>query len=510
MQKLLTLFFVLGLFTALSAQIHRGGECVNPDSLTEITVTGTVIIDDNYQHPIYYLDTDNDGMEDYHLNFGPFWYEPDSSEATRPLDGEQITVTGGSCDSLRAVSTIIVYEINGEFWRNPYYAYWNNFDGRGSGRHFGERHNDWRGHTFGWRHDSLRVITLTGTALVDTTFYMNHYYLDVDNDTIPDYFLNFGPLWYQPSSGAVRPENGELVIIEGGLIEGRTYDIVVVYRINNLEWRDSSNFGTNIGGGWITAEMNQNRNFHNPYDENDYFGVQPGWHQGNGHHGGMMPDSLYCQMLELYPNNIPNAQNQNAFMGFEFGAYGSNGMNYMHAEGFSRHMGFSNNSQFQFHYNDIQIEGNEVDESTLTVKYWDEESSDWIAVEGASINTETNTITYSSSDIPQYVIVTADNKITSLEPVEDEKLSQSFSLNQNYPNPFNPATTIEFTIAEVNPVELTIYDVLGRKIQTLVSKKMEAGIYNYRFDASDLASGIYFYQLKVGNLSSVKKMNLMK
>lgn len=503
MKKLLTLFFAVGLFTAFSAQPYGEGDCVNPDSLTEITVTGTTIIDDNYHHPIYYLDVDADGVEDYRLNFGPFWYEPDSSEATRPLAGDEITVTGGlgTCDSLVELNTIIVYEIDGEFWRDPYYAYWNDFDG--GGHHFGGGHGDCGGYTFGWRHDSLEVVTLTGTALVDTTFYMSHYYLDADNDTIPDYFLNFGPWWYEPTSGAVRPENGETITIEGGLVEGLNYDVVVVYTINGLDWRDSSNFGTNIGGGWITTEMNQSRNFYNPYDEEDFFGVQPGWH-----HGHMMPDSLYCQMLELYPNNIPNAQNRNAFMGFEFGAFGRDGMNNM-CGSFGGRMGLNNNAQYQFHYNDIQIQGNEIDESTLTVEYWDEQSSAWAEVEGATVNTETNTISYTSSDLPQYVIVTAD-KITSVEPGETAELSKSFSLKQNYPNPFNPTTTIEFTIVKENPVELIVYDVLGRKIQTLMNKTMGAGAYSYQFDASNLASGIYFYQLKVGNTSSVKKMNLMK
>jgi len=505
MKKLLTLFFVLGLFAILNAQISGG--CVNPDSLTEITVSGTTIIDDTYQRPIYYIDVDSDGTEDYHLNFGPFWYEPDSSEAVRPLAGDQITITGGLgvCDSSQLdVSTIIVYEIDGEFWRDPYYAYWNNFSGRGSGYHFGGNGGGCGSYAFGWRHDSLEVEMLTGTALVDTTFYVNHYYLDIDNDTTPDYFLNFGPFWYEPTSGAVRPEDGETITVEGGLIEGTNYDVVVVYTLDGVEWRDSSNFGTNIGGGWVTTGMNQSRHFYNPYDEEDFITVEPGWR-----HGNMMPDSLYCQMLELYPNNIPNAQNRNAFMGFEFAAFGSNGINMMCTQAYKGHMGFQNNAQVQLHYNNIQIEGNQIDESTLTVEYWDEQSSDWLELEGATVNTESNTIAFSSSDLPQYVIVTA-NKVTSVEQGEETELPKVFSLKQNYPNPFNPTTTIEFTIVKENTVELNVYDILGRKIQTLVNKNMGAGAYSYQFNSSNLASGIYFYELKVGNTSSVKKMNLMK
>ena len=94
--------------------------------------------------------------------------------------------------------------------------------------------------------------------------------------------------------------------------------------------------------------------------------------------------------------------------------------------------------------------------------------------------------------------------------VEDNFIPPEFELKQNYPNPFNPSTTIEFTLSEVNPVELNIYDALGQKIATLISNTMEAGSYKYQYDASNLTTGIYFYELKVGNNNSVKKMNLIK
>ena len=109
----------------------------------------------------------------------------------------------------------------------------------------------------------------------------------------------------------------------------------------------------------------------------------------------------------------------------------------------------------------------------------------------------------------QYVIVTA-NKVTGIESTEEDELPSDFVLKQNFPNPFNPSTTIEFALLKADQVELNIYDVLGRKITTLVNRNMQAGSHNIEFDASNLASGVYFYQLKVGNLSSIKKMNLMK
>ncbi len=85
-----------------------------------------------------------------------------------------------------------------------------------------------------------------------------------------------------------------------------------------------------------------------------------------------------------------------------------------------------------------------------------------------------------------------------------------YSLSQNYPNPFNPTTNIKYSISSNQFVTLKVYDVLGNEVKTLVSENKEAGNYTVKFDASNLASGIYFYRLKAGNFSSVKKLILLK
>ncbi len=92
---------------------------------------------------------------------------------------------------------------------------------------------------------------------------------------------------------------------------------------------------------------------------------------------------------------------------------------------------------------------------------------------------------------------------------------EKFELGQNYPNPFNPTTTIKYSIPNVrakdfSPVQLTIYDVLGRKIATLVNKKQSPGNYSVNFNASNLTSGIYFYTLRAGSFVQTRKMILIK
>ena len=92
------------------------------------------------------------------------------------------------------------------------------------------------------------------------------------------------------------------------------------------------------------------------------------------------------------------------------------------------------------------------------------------------------------------------------------ELPATFSLNQNYPNPFNPSTTIEFSLASEEPVTLTVFDALGRKVMVLLDRKtMPQGRHVVPFEAQGLASGIYFYQLKAGNAySASKQMTLVK
>lgn len=86
----------------------------------------------------------------------------------------------------------------------------------------------------------------------------------------------------------------------------------------------------------------------------------------------------------------------------------------------------------------------------------------------------------------------------------------NYDLRQNFPNPFNPTTTIEFSIPQSTVVTLKIYNILGEEITTLVSEKLAAGNYKYEWDAFNLSSGIYYYQIEARDFVDVKKMVLMK
>lgn len=121
----------------------------------------------------------------------------------------------------------------------------------------------------------------------------------------------------------------------------------------------------------------------------------------------------------------------------------------------------------------------------------------------------------SGTDNPQTITVDSEKNVTaSFDPLTGLKelgnVSNVYSLDQNYPNPFNPSTSIRFSIKESGRTAIVLYDILGQKIKTLFDKEIKAGVHSYSFDATDLSSGLYLYQIHSGDFNATKKMMLLK
>lgn len=101
-------------------------------------------------------------------------------------------------------------------------------------------------------------------------------------------------------------------------------------------------------------------------------------------------------------------------------------------------------------------------------------------------------------------------KYQNLVSVDEKTSPFTYNLSQNFPNPFNPSTRIEFSIPVREKVELSVYNTLGQKIVTLIDKELDAGNHFVDFNAKDLSGGVYFYKIKAGNFSSIKKMVFVK
>lgn len=112
------------------------------------------------------------------------------------------------------------------------------------------------------------------------------------------------------------------------------------------------------------------------------------------------------------------------------------------------------------------------------------------------------------NDVQQSKYVPATTGPTGINP--QSTTPTDFSLSQNYPNPFNPTTNIHFSLPKDGNVSLKIYDMLGNVVDTYVDGFMKSGTYNAEVDASNWASGIYFYTLSTGNFTETKKMSLIK
>ncbi|MCH7783696.1 T9SS type A sorting domain-containing protein [candidate division KSB1 bacterium] len=82
--------------------------------------------------------------------------------------------------------------------------------------------------------------------------------------------------------------------------------------------------------------------------------------------------------------------------------------------------------------------------------------------------------------------------------------------SQNYPNPFNPVTTISYQLPEASTVTLTVFNTAGQEVALLIDGQVSAGFHSIQWDASDMASGIYFYQIQAGNFTDMKRMVVIK
>ena len=100
--------------------------------------------------------------------------------------------------------------------------------------------------------------------------------------------------------------------------------------------------------------------------------------------------------------------------------------------------------------------------------------------------------------------------VVSIDDLGSGTLPNSYALEQNYPNPFNPSTEISYALPESGNVEVKIYDLSGREVDTLVQEHQAAGFYRLRLDGSQMSSGVYIYTLNAGNVQLTRKMILLK
>ncbi|MCE1164302.1 MAG: T9SS type A sorting domain-containing protein [Bacteroidetes bacterium] len=101
-------------------------------------------------------------------------------------------------------------------------------------------------------------------------------------------------------------------------------------------------------------------------------------------------------------------------------------------------------------------------------------------------------------------------KIYTVSGIVNNETPVNYYLSQNFPNPFNPVTKITYGVMKASNVKVTVYDMLGKQVASLVNEYQNAGNYYVNFDASKYSSGIYYYKIEAGDFREVKKMSLIK
>ena len=94
--------------------------------------------------------------------------------------------------------------------------------------------------------------------------------------------------------------------------------------------------------------------------------------------------------------------------------------------------------------------------------------------------------------------------------MQSNPILREFLLYQNFPNPFNSATKIRYTITKPTKVNLSVFDITGKKVAELINTNQTAGHYEITYEPKNLATGCYFYRMKVGQFSKIKKMLFLK
>lgn len=110
----------------------------------------------------------------------------------------------------------------------------------------------------------------------------------------------------------------------------------------------------------------------------------------------------------------------------------------------------------------------------------------------------------------RYYTQTYDAISTPMSVDDETGFPTEYYLSQNFPNPFNPSTTIQYQLPHAGFVSLTVYDVLGKEVATLVNEEKSAGRYSVQFTTNRVSSGVYFYRLRAGEYHSIKRMVVLK
>lgn len=370
----------------------------------------------------------------------------------------------------------------------------------------------------------LPQVTASGNAILDSVAspgipdtsksrYM--YFIDSAGNGLRRYQLFFGPYWYNPLSGALRPQNGQPIVVRGGLYTGSIPPVLAVYSINGQVWRDSTG-APPWSGSWVRRSSTDSARVRCAGDSTSWLSFPPGV-MGTGMMGGGMmswPDSMFVDFEQMIPDSLPFMTRATAFAGFHLNLFNPTGTFMIPGSPMSGFgvVNMMRPIQIRVHTSPDTLLHHGLKLSEMRLMFLDVDST-WQEVLNQKRDSVSSIITATPPNLHEYYALTA-GATTGI--ASDGTRPTIFALLQNYPNPFNPTTGIRYQVPGVSDVNIAVYDLLGRRVAVLVNERKPAGRYEVTFDGTGLASGVYMYQYTASPISggatfqSTKKMLLVK
>lgn len=380
----------------------------------------------------------------------------------------------------------------------------------------GYDHNNHNGrnHYEDWP-DSLNIISVNGTVSIDDLMMHPMYYLETDSNDSTDYILGFGPWWFEPASGAVRPFKGDAVAITGGLYNTITPAMLVVFEINGLTWRDSTD-APPWSGGWVHSNASDTTWVFCPTDSLDHIGFPPqGMNGMMGNMGMTWPDSIYCQFEEMNVDSLPGLTDAGMFEGYVCNFNNDMGEHMMMGQGNGQGMmGFNRSVNFQFHYDENNFNTLGLDEGSIQLFYMDEQGN-WQEETNATLDVTTNTINLENSQVAEYYALKANANKVGIEDEDLTAVPQAINIESIYPNPFNPQVTIQYISSQFGKVQIQVYDLQGRLVKNLFNELQEKGTHTVSWDATSnqgyaVTSGTYLLKISEGTSVALRQLTLLR
>lgn len=259
--------------------------------------------------------------------------------------------------------------------------------------------------------DSLEVVTVSGVALVERFGFHDRFALDTDSDGNADYQLSFGPWWYEPESGAVRPNDGDSVVIKGGTYPvSDGISLLLAFEIDDLLWRDQEEL-LPWSGGWMNGRMDSTY-FHAPQDSMSWMGFPSDAMEDLRERMmgfGVASDSAYFHFEHVDRDFMPGFAGSTMIAGYHSGFSDPMGNDLVDGE---MGMSFNHGIEMHLHYGLNGMDPEDLARHDIILKALGE-NGEWVEVPDVAVNRDENILSLTTKQVSSYYSIFAEELPTT-------------------------------------------------------------------------------------------------